>query len=38
MILDFGTMLGRLVPDTDTGTAQRIATTIINTFNTKRVQ
>lgn len=30
MILGFGAMLGRLI--SDTGAAQRIATTLINTF------
>ncbi|VDZ81193.1 Gluconate permease [Salmonella bongori] len=36
MILGFGAMLGRLI--SDTGAAQRIATTLINTFGKKRVQ
>lgn len=35
MILGFGAMLGRLI--SDTGAAQRIATTLINTFGKKRV-
>ncbi|EGZ4761358.1 gnt-II system L-idonate transporter [Salmonella enterica] len=36
MIFGFGAMLGRLI--SDTGAAQRIATTLINTFGKKRVQ
>ena len=36
MILGFGAMLGKLI--SDTGAAQRIATTLIATFGKKRVQ
>ena len=36
MILGFGAMLGKLI--SDTGAAQRIATTLIGTFGKKRVQ
>lgn len=36
MILGFGAMLGRLI--SDTGAAQRIATTLINTFGKNDVQ
>lgn len=36
LVLGFGAMLGKLMEDS--GGAQRIATTLINTFGTKRVQ